>query len=233
MIEENIENLKVLTDLLITDQEQRERNRSFLIDVLMVLNLLDVKCGYGAKLLDLIADYTHADAVAIRLKRLEDYHYFLYLGFPEDFIQTENSLLCKNEEIFSLECLCGFVLSSPRQVKSKYSFFTNYGSFFTPNLSELTSSTDELLPNITLRGTCVKAGYNTMALIPLYCSDASTIGLLQVNSRKTNAFDLINVQVLESISLHMGVALERMRDLLIYKTECRCIDDRPLENNEL
>lgn len=196
---------------LIISNEQTNFDRDFLIKALIMLNLLDVKQECGEGLLQLIFEYTGADGVAIRLKNKDDYNYFLSLGFPEEFIELENSLIPSDKTINGLECLCGLVLDDNLLCGCNYC--TKYGSFFTDDLDKVIDSNAIVLNLSLFRGRCLKFGYKTTALIPLYGMDASKIGLIQVSSKKKHAFNLDKVVILEGLSLHIGVAFTRLSKL--------------------
>ncbi len=71
-------------------------------------------------IIDHIKKLTDIEAVGIRLEDEGDYPYYVYNGFPESFIQHENSLCAKDKggkripaadgKGFLLECMCGNII---------------------------------------------------------------------------------------------------------------------------
>ena len=102
------------------------------------------------------------ECVAIRIKNdFGDYPYFAYLGFNDDFVQTENTLcsLDENGKIKHdnagnpiLECMCGNILQE--RFDSTLPFFTKKGSFWTNSTTKLLASTDEKDRQTKTRNRC-------------------------------------------------------------------------------
>lgn len=157
------------------------------------------------------------DAVGLRLQKNGDYPYYLYEGFTGKFVETENSLCAKNDagEIIInddgsvvLECFCGLVLAGGMDSKAPY--FTQEGSFWINDISDIPEEVFAAEWNGYLRGKCAKEGYRSVALIPLR-SGEEIIGLLQLNSFHKNAFSPDLIEFFESIGLIVGIALKRRR----------------------
>jgi PAS domain S-box-containing protein len=168
-------------------------------------------------ILSLLKNHYRFDAVALRLRKGDDYPYFLHDGFSENFIESESSLCAKyesgdlitdNEGKPRLACLCGLVISGKNG--SARSLLTAGGSFWTNGASKLLEYAAEELSGVGTRNLCMKEGYESMALIPLRSGD-DTIGLLQFNDRRKNRFTLDQIEFLESVGLTVGIALKRRR----------------------
>jgi hypothetical protein len=158
---------------------------------------------------------TGFDAVGIRLKRGDDFPYFVQNGFPHDFLLAENTIItrdpnggcCKDENgNISLECTCGLVISGKTDPKNP--LFTEGGSCWTNNSPTLLDiSADEDL-RFRPRNNCVHQGYRSVALVPIR-SHSRIVGLLQLNDRRNDCFTLEMIQFFEGIAGSIGVALMR------------------------
>ncbi len=161
-----------------------------------------------------VSEATGCEAVGLRVHdRKDDYPYFSYLGFDDSFIEKENCL-CRCEEdcgevrreqsgVSMLECMCGRVLRG--QTDPELPFFTAGGSFRTNAGSELVRS--GALAEGEVRGTCVAAGYESIALVPLRVDDR-IVGLLQCNSSRKDRFSEEVMSFLERITRHVARAVE-------------------------
>ena len=100
-----------------------ELNKQELIS--KILHAINVSKNFEkliSDIVNLIKDHTKINAIAIRLKKEEDYPYFYSVGFPKYFVKRESSLLEKSEEdLFdnsglcdhiNLSCMCGMVLQN-------------------------------------------------------------------------------------------------------------------------
>jgi signal transduction histidine kinase len=157
---------------------------------------------------------TGCEAVGLRVHdRKDDYPYFSYLGFDDSFIEKE-SCLCRCEDdcgelrreqsgVSMLECMCGRVLRG--HTDPELPFFTAGGSFLTNAGSELVKS--GALQEEDVRGTCVAAGYESIALVPLRV-DERIVGLLQCNSNQKDRFSEEVIDFLERITGHAARAVE-------------------------
>ncbi|MGQ9554900.1 MAG: hypothetical protein ACUVWR_12390 [Anaerolineae bacterium] len=131
-----------------------------------LLQLLSEETGVQELLVgavSLLQRYSGCEAVAVRLQGNGDYPFHQAVGFPEELLQQENSLIARGPTGEPrLECLCGAVLSG--RVDTEKPFFSKYGSFYTANASELAASVDkeELAPG--LGGRCFREGYQSEKL---------------------------------------------------------------------
>ncbi|TFG21776.1 MAG: PAS domain S-box protein, partial [Promethearchaeota archaeon] len=142
-------------------------------------------------------------AVGIRLQEKDDYPYFETNGFSKNFIKETTHVFNKDKKP---DCICGFILKG--SINSKKPFFTEGGSFWTNNLSELYSDKKNNINKIFTESKCIDNKYKSIALIPIK-SDHEIIGLLQINDTRENIFspDLINV--LEGIGVGIGISFSR------------------------
>jgi len=165
--------------------------------------------------INLIQASTGCDAIAIRLKKGDDYPYFVHKGFSQVFIDTENFIVkrdatgrvsCDSADALCMECTCGMVLTGKE--KRTNTLLSAEGSFWTnnsPALLDIAGSDD---PRINPRNVCINHGYHSFALIPVRVK-GDIIGLLQINHFKGDAFYPEQITMFESIGEIIGVALMR------------------------
>ncbi|MEW6234101.1 MAG: GAF domain-containing protein [Candidatus Omnitrophota bacterium] len=162
-----------------------------------------------------IHSLTRCEAVAIRLHDSGDYPYYVYNGFPDTFIQKENSLCAKNDagkpilesggKEYLLECMCGNVIRG--RFDPALPFFTKNGSFWSNHTSRLLASTTEADRQSRTRNTCNSCGYESVALIPIKAK-GERIGLIQLNDHRIGRFDANLIEYLEMIGEHVGLAVQ-------------------------
>ena len=165
------------------------------------------------EVVDLLVFWTGFEAVGLRLREGDDYPYFQTRGMSEEFIRLENSL-CPQGHVAEpegagdgnliLECACGSVLQG--SLDRSQPFITEYGSLWTNSNTQLLDERPELRDAI--RGNCVRAGYETSALIPLRFGD-QTFGLLQFEDKRPGMLSEELLATLESISLNLALALSQ------------------------
>ncbi len=169
-------------------------------------------------ILRMIKNSTGLDAVGIRLREGEDFPYHVTTGFAEEFVIDERSLCACDHEGKIVrdeagcpvhECMCGSVLCG--RTDPELSYFSEGGSFWTNSTSELLAATTEQDRLARIRNRCIGEGYESVALIPLR-SRGGIIGLLQLNDRRRDRFDMEQIRFLEGVGSTIGIALERKRD---------------------
>ena len=144
--------------------------------------------------------------------------YFSQIGFSDDFLLTENTLvehgkdggLCRDKDgNVTLQCTCGLVISGKTDPTNPL-FTPIGGSFWTNNsfsLLELPSGQD---PRLHPRNRCMHEGYGSLALIPIF-ENQKIVGLLQLNNRKTDSLMLDTINFFELISANIGETLMRKK----------------------
>lgn len=199
----------------VTTRKRAESLMQLAIDVLNVLNTGDGMRVILQEIVTLVKKALDIEAVAIRLHEGGDYTYSVHQGFPEYFIQAENSLLradsrgtaaARDLKQARFDCLCGMVVEGKRPTDSPY--FTENGSFWINAISELRTSLKIGAENAHLRNRCMSEGYESVALIPLR-SHAATIGIFQMNDHRRGMFDRDTIVYLEGLGASIGVALMR------------------------
>jgi PAS domain S-box-containing protein len=157
------------------------------------------------------------EAVGIRLRNDGDYPYFETRGFPKEFVQAENRLcacdedgrpICDGTGNPVLECMCGNVICG--RFNPTKPFFTDKGSFWSNNTTELLASTSEADRQARTRNRCNGEGYESVALIPFHLG-TERLGLLQLNDRRTGRFTLETITLWERLADYLAVALAKFR----------------------
>jgi PAS domain S-box-containing protein len=200
-----------------TDKKLFETYNELSIQILSELNTPKGLKDTLQSILTLIKNETKADAVGIRLKKEEDYPYFVQNGFSDSFLLQENSILerypkehvCKNTDgKVSLECTCGLVISGKTDPSSP--LFTQSGSSWTNDSYQVLDLTPEEDPRHHPRNNCIDRNYASIALIPIK-NKSTIIGLLQINAFKKGLFSLTSINLLEGIAAHIGERIYRKK----------------------
>lgn len=193
-----------------------QRQSEITLKILRILNRHgDLQEALG-EILRIVRGHLDIEAVGIRLQEGDDYPYFVFDGFHDEHILIENSLC-----VFDLEgqlvrddwgnptheCMCGNILHG-RFDPSK-PFFTEGGSFWTNSTTDLLGSTSEDDRMARTRNTCNAEGYESVALIPIR-NGGETLGLLQLNDFRTDAFHEEAIEFLEELGLIIGVVLSKI-----------------------
>lgn len=218
IISKKIVDKEIITEGNITDITERKKSddrQSLIIKILQLLNKKEESINIIQKILFLLKEFTGIEAIGIRLKKEDDFPYFETNGYNKQFIEKENLLCAKNKNGKLLidekgnpvlECMCGIVLSA--NIDTNYPFFTNGGSYWTNSTTEILLSATDLERKIHIRNRCHQEGYESLALIPLK-SGKNIIGLLQLNDKRKNFFNLDIIEFFEKIGDSIGIALER------------------------
>jgi signal transduction histidine kinase len=165
------------------------------------------------EVVNLLVESTGFEAVGLRLKEADDYPYFQTRGMSEEFVLLENSLCPKkhknqaepdSKSNVPLECVCGSVIQG--RIDRSESFFTAYGSFWSNSNTQLLAERPELQNSI--RGNCVRVGYESSALIPLRIGN-ETFGLLQFEDKRPGLISEELLSSLESIAVSLALALSQ------------------------
>jgi PAS domain S-box-containing protein len=184
-------------------------------ELLQICNLSSSSQDLLRKLLSFFKKYSGCDAVGIRLHKDVDFPYYKTSGFPEEFVQLENSLCAVddpdavNENPKSkpfLECMCGNVISG-RYDPTK-SFFTKHGSFWSGNTTQWFASTTEADRLTNIRNRCNTERYESVALIPIRLKD-KTFGLIQFNDKRKDWHTLEKVEILEHLADYVAITLAK------------------------
>jgi PAS domain S-box-containing protein len=153
------------------------------------------------------------EAVGIRLREGDDFPYYETRGFPAEFVSAEKSLCARHgdgEVVLDgdgkpvLECMCGEILCG--RFDPGLSCFTSHGSYWTNCASQWLHDLDAAHRPAIARHRCIRAGYESLALIPLRHGE-QILGLIQLNDRAPGRFTPELIAFLESIVDQIAIAL--------------------------
>jgi PAS domain S-box-containing protein len=201
----------------ITERRRAEREREMAVEFLGLINA-------SAGLPSLIRAATHffceqsgCEAVGVRLRDGDDFPYYETHGFPEEFVVAVNSLCCRDgngqlqHDGFGnpvIACMCGNVISQRFDPAKPY--FTSNGSFWTNSTTRLLATTTEADREARTRNRCNDEGYESVALIPLSAGE-ERLGLLQLNSKRTDRFTPELIALWERLGGYLAVAIAKAR----------------------
>ena len=157
------------------------------------------------------------EAVGVRLREGDDYPYFEARGFPDQFVALENELcardaggqICRDKAGYPImECLCGDVICG--RFDPAQEFFSERGSFWTNNTTELLANSSEEDRQARTHNRCNGEGYESVALIALNVGGES-IGLLQLNDRRSGRFTPADIVLWERLADQLAVAVSKLR----------------------
>jgi PAS domain S-box-containing protein len=192
-------------------------SQALAVRILTLLNQQMTAKDAIRQVLGLVKEFTGFEAVAIRLRQGDDFPYFVTQGFPDSFVEAENSLCNRDKagEIIRdpagnpiLDCMCGNILCG--RTNPSFSFFSEGGSFWSCHTTELLATTSDSDRQTRTRNRCNASGYESVALIPLR-SDGETIGLLQLNDFRKDCFTLDMITFFEGMGASIGIVLARVR----------------------
>lgn len=182
-------------------------------------NFVDLKAALTT-IVDHMMTLTACEAVGIRLHDDGDYPYYVYSGFPLEFIQKENSLCAKDGhgspirppvgDGYLLECMCGNIIRG--RFDPALPFFSLHGSFWSNHTTALLAGTSDADRQSHTRNYCNSCGYESVALIPIKVH-GERIGLVQLNDHRPGMFSPALIEYLEMIGEHIGLAV---RNALIH-----------------
>jgi PAS domain S-box-containing protein len=174
------------------------------------LNKSGEKVNQIRDIIFLIKQFNNFEAVGIRIKEENHFPYFETNGFPGNFLKkTEH--FCKNNlkkksKNQSYDCMCGRIISG--KTDSTIKNFTQFGSFWTNNLSKLLEENPKNIKKSFSRNNCINSGYNSLALIPIR-TENEIIGLIQINEKRKNVFSEESIRTLELVGSSIGLAFAR------------------------
>ncbi|MBM3153589.1 MAG: PAS domain S-box protein, partial [Chloroflexi bacterium] len=200
-----------------TERKRAETHQEMAAEILGILNEDAPMSDAIYRIVDLIKRGTGFDAIGVRQLEADDYPYYVQIGFSDDFLRAENSLvertadggICRGEDgKASLECTCGLVVSGKTDPSNP--IFTPGGSFWTNDSIPLLDIPPDQDPRHHPRNRCVHAGFQSVAIVPIRSGDA-IIGVLQLNDRRKGRFTPDLIRYFERIAASIGVALIRKR----------------------
>ncbi len=200
----------------ITERKQVELEREMTVAFLRLVNESTTARDLVEAAARFAQQHSGCEAVGIRLQEGDDFPYFEARGFPQEFVEAENSLCTRDafgeprRDTFGnpvLDCMCGNVLQG-RYDASK-PFFSPGGSFWTNCTTDLLASTTEADRLVRTRNRCNGEGYQSVALVPLRMGEQH-LGLLQLNDRQPGRFTPERIALWERLAGHLAVALAKV-----------------------
>ena len=190
------------------ENKRSRRERDLMIAFLRLVNLSTNSGELMRQSALFFKKHAGCDAVGIRLKKGADFPYCQSLGFSEEFLKAEHTLCtpCDRDGMPSLACLCGKVIHGHQKPQGLP--FTEHGSFWCNDSSTLLQF--PFRDSDLIRGRCIREGYSSIGLLPLY-EGAERIGLLQLNYRKKNAFTAEALAFWERLTDHLAVAVAKLQ----------------------
>lgn len=188
-----------------------------IIELLRLVGVTDGGLGFIREVTRLLQIWTGCEAVGIRLKDGDDYPYLETRGFPEEFVEAENKLCaydadgqmsCDSLGNPELECMCGNVLCG--RFDPTKPFFSPNGSFWCNCTTDLLAATTDADRQARTRNRCNGEGYESVALIAIK-TERETIGLLQLNDRRTGRFTPELISSLERLAHALAMAIDHKR----------------------
>ena len=148
-----------------------------------------------------IKTYMECAAVGIRVRDGDgNIPYKTHMGFSSEFVKSESRV-----SLHQGHCMCSRVMQAQTDVNT--SFMTTKGSFYINNTSRWPSmeTSTQVAPT---RNECLAQGFESVALIPI-AIDGDVMGLIHVADMNKNKVPLRMVEILESVALRIGLALQR------------------------
>ncbi|MFT3751667.1 MAG: PAS domain S-box protein [Paludibacter sp.] len=199
----------------ITDYKKSEMYKDMTREILEILNEPGSFNDAIHRTLLVLKNRIGIDAVGIRLQKGDDFPYLDQIGFSNNFLLAENTLveLDKSGQKFrslkghvSLACSCGLVISGNAGKDKRFS--TKGGSWWTNDSFPLCDIPEENDLRFHPRNYCIKQGYASIALVPIR-NKSKIVGLIQFNDKRKKRFDRNSIEVFEVIALHIGSAIMR------------------------
>ncbi len=197
----------------VTKEKLAEYEKEITIKLLSVINKHSHINSLLKEVVPLLEQWSGCSSIGIRLKRGEDYPYYITQGFDKIFVEKEKSLCTHTEEGNIerdlshnpvLQCMCGNILQG--RTDETLPFFTTFGSFWTNSTTLLLSSASQEERQGRTRNRCHTEGYESVAIIPLK-REKEMLGLLQFNDLRLNRFDIHKIELLERLSGYLAIAL--------------------------
>ncbi|MFH1377120.1 MAG: PAS domain S-box protein [Planctomycetota bacterium] len=201
----------------ITAKKKAEEREQLARDVLERLNNPSDISKIVDDILKIIQTKTGIEAIGLRMRSGNDFPYHSSCGFTHEFIDAENKLVAydqngvvcrKSDGTINLECTCGLVITG--KFDKNNPLFTPYGSAWTNDSLPFLDVPRDQDQRHNPRNRCIHDGYRSVALIPLR-KDNETIGLLQLNDKRTNQYSIELIRFFEGLSNSISIAIMRQQ----------------------
>jgi PAS domain S-box-containing protein len=206
----SLDKTKKIRQLLV----QTEKYKNLATQILEQLNQTDFRADLIKNFLLLVKVVSGIEAVGIRLQDGEDFPYYETIGFPDEFfyaartrcvLDRNKELVCDADGGTCFEGMCGTILCG--RIDTTLPFYTENGSFWTNSTTGLRESAVEAYRKLSTCGHCLRAGYESIALIPLHYENR-TVGLLQLSDCLKNRFTATLISYFERLGSGFSVALK-------------------------
>ncbi len=201
----------------ISERKRSEAEREATIECLRLINGSRGANELIQAAITFFQQLSGCEAIGIRLEKDNQYPYIATIGFPEDFFtaagdqcisRTSGAGTQSKTGNPMFDCLCSdFIASSTSTGKA---FLSSKGSFWCNNARELSASMPEANKENSACISCIKAGYESIALIP-FGHGKKNLGLLQLNDRQKEKFTLQTITLWERLTNHLAVALAKFQ----------------------
>ena len=188
----------------VTGHARYEAEQGLTIELLGLLNAPSTMREMMEGATRLLQKFTGCTAVAIRVREGNDFPFYTTFGLSNEF-EREESSLCVGDGS-GPECLCGAVLTG--EFQPGLEVVTAYGSFWTNSLSDLVSGPMAGSLPASLRGRCLREGYEAVAQIPLRFA-GRTLGLMQFDYVQRGSITPESVTFLEHTAGSIATAIEQ------------------------
>lgn len=201
----------------ITERKQRQLEAEIQVEFLREISVMSTERELVEATVRFVQTHSGCEAVGIRLQKGEDFPYAEAQGFPQQFLQKENSLCTRDASGIPLrdscgqvllECMCGNVICG--RFDARMPFFTKNGSFWANDTTRLLATTTPADRQANTRNRCNGEGYESVALIPL-ATGKQALGLLQLNDRRKGMFTPDGIAMWERVANYLAVALAKSR----------------------
>jgi len=157
---------------------------------------------YLNELTKLIKEWTGCTFVGIRIiNDSGSIPYNSYLGFSQQFWQSENWLSVKNDH-----CICGRVMQGKPDVQD-LRMMSSDGSFSCNDTFQFFSELSEMEKN-RFRGNCIKQGFMSLGIIPVKHGQ-QIIGLIHIADKESGKLSSKKIEFIESLSSLVGTAIHK------------------------
>jgi PAS domain S-box-containing protein len=198
----------------VSGRTRREERKRLHAQILVLLNDSGHIRLVFRKILLCLKKHFGFSGIGVRLKRGNDFPFFLSIGLSPEFQNETGSIwptapgsthrTAGPRE--SLECFCGAILQ--KKVISGIPVFSPRGSLFAEDLASLLSN-PEVSPLVPVtRSHCQKEGFQSLVLIPFF-ADKFPIGLLLGGFQEKTSLAREEMDFLEDVVSAFGVALHR------------------------
>lgn len=186
----------------ITERRETQKRSEIMNALLKLFTEMISRREYLHAVCGLLRGWTGCKSVGVRLANARSEAPFEACdGYDEIFLKNENKLLLAEDQ-----CICTRIIEGKPEASDLPSMTTN-GSFYSNNSLQFM---DGLAGNVKrlYRGTCIKHGFKSLAIIPIRYRD-QLLGAIHFADRREGMVPLKNVEYLEHLGNIIGEAVYR------------------------